>query len=111
MSSTQFSGQQYVPQTFSPVTFTFFSLHKYYDLPAAVTSKSHLLASYKDPSEINKNKHGLCNFTQKKCNSLTVTRSQSPFRHSYKLKGHNLKLINSAKYRYYFIKQYNMGYL
>jgi hypothetical protein len=43
MSSTRFSGQQYVPQTFSPVTFTFFSLHKYYDLPAAVTSKSHIL--------------------------------------------------------------------
>ena len=43
-------------------------------------------------------KCGVCSFIQKKCISLSVTRSQTPFHTSYILKGHTLESVTTAKY-------------
>jgi hypothetical protein len=86
------------------------------DLPAAVTSKTRLFAddcilyrnitNQQDCTILQNDLNCLANwektwgmqFHPEKCNSLTVTRSQSPFKHDYVLKGHILESVSTAKY-------------
>ena len=37
-------------------------------------------------------------FHPQKCNSLSITRSHTPFKHDYTLKGHTLESVHTAKY-------------
>ena len=37
-------------------------------------------------------------FHPEKCNSMSITRSRSPFQFTYSLKGHQLETVNAAKY-------------
>ena len=86
------------------------------DLPASVTSKTRLFADdcilyrpirHSSDCEILQNdldklaqwelKWGM-QFHPAKCNSMSVTRSKTPFKHKYILKGHTLESVDTAKY-------------
>jgi protein tyrosine phosphatase (PTP) superfamily phosphohydrolase (DUF442 family) len=86
------------------------------DLPVAVTSKTRLFAddcilyiqiyNHDDSITLQQDMDNLaawekmwvCSSIQKKCISLSVTRSKTPFHTSYILKGHTLESITTAKY-------------
>lgn len=86
------------------------------DLPASVTSKTRLFADdcilyrpilkQEDTVTLQNDLNNLAEwekmwgmqFHPEKCNSLTVTRSQSTYKTSYILKGHTLESVETAKY-------------
>jgi hypothetical protein len=103
-----------VPQgsVLSPLLFLIFIN----DLPVAVTSKARLFAddcilyrqiyNHEDSITLQQDLDNLAawekmwgmQFHPEKCNSLSVTRSQTPFHTSYILKGHTLESVTTAKY-------------
>ena len=86
------------------------------DLPSSVTSKTRLFAddcilyrhitNQHDCITLQKDLDHLSHwedmwgmqFHPQKCNSLSITRSHTPFKHDYILKGHTLESVQTAKY-------------